>query len=1295
MFNTKGYLRTCLLLLLVGTLMMHRGPAEASWAETQWDEYASFVDDDLLDEVPLNHSLATGRGGVAYSLVPSEQDPGPPIWRASTMRQFPHVILQSPTVESAHPNRTASTCTVSSTIDSGPNTLRQCLLDAVDGDEIFFNPSTFPPGTPMTITLTTQLPYITVDNLTIDASNAGVILDGAALTGTTFGLRIDGVQGVTIRGLQIMHFYVGILLTNSATNNTLGGDRTIGTGPLGQGNLISANTYTGIQLQISGTASNSILGNFIGTDISGNIADGNTNAGILIIGGASQNVIGGSHSAGVCDGPCNLISGNGAGVVIHSDGTDDNELLGNFIGTDLSGSSSIGNLTQGVIIGGGAAQNVVGGARSPGACDGPCNLISGNIENGVVFQEAGTTGNQMLGNFIGTDISGDNAIGNGFAGVMIAFGPSQNVIGGSHSPGVCDDTCNLISANPVGVQIQNPGSTGNEILGNFIGTDLTGNSANGNNEGVVVGWDAAQNVIGGARSPGVCDGPCNLISGNDNNGVLIKLDGTTGNQILGNFVGTNAAGDGSLPNDDGMEISQGAVDTQVGGSGSGEGNLISGNTYTGVFIVNDGTDGTQLLGNLVGTNADGDDALSNYHGVSIGLGAADTLVGGSEVGEGNLISGNTNLGVWIDSPETTGNQVLGNLIGTDISGNTDLPNYIGVIISTGSTGNQIGNAVSGGGNLISGNEYTGIHMEHLGAPGNTIAGNMIGTNIAGTGAVPNYDGIVIVEASSNLIGGTEPSAGNLISGNAQTGLFVEGGTLNLVQGNTIGTDITGEVAIPNAVKGVFIGFSASHNTFGGSDPGSGNLISGNGDIGIFLQNETSVGNVILGNHIGTNRTGSSPLPNDIGVLIIQAYETIIGGADTSTPWVCDGPCNLISGNSLFGVSIQGVSPGGIGQINQGETDRTLLADQANQLLGNFIGTDLTGTSALPNLYGVALSIEASGNLIGGSSLLGEGNLISGNQGDGIIVRMPLTTNNQISGNRIGDGEAALANGGNGVWITEGASGNTVGGDGAGLGNLISGQATTLGYSGVVISTASEPEAIGNQVINNLIGTNLTGTSAVPNGGGVIVANLVTGTIIRDNLISGNSLRGIMLLETTGNEIRDNNIGIASDGQSPLPNEEAGITLGTAPLNTIGPGNTIAYNQFGVAIVYPESVGNTITQNSIYANTYVQIGFFEVPMALAPAPNLTGWDGSTVSGTACAGCQVEVFSNADPQPAGHTYLGTTTAAGDGTFNLTTGSGYRYLVATATDAEGTTSEFSTSLFVGTYTYVYLPLVAKSAD
>jgi len=1151
MFNTRGYLRTCLLLLLVGLLVLSWRPARASLLHPPSPEKTPVAGDPLAGELHLRPSFPTGQAAIPSRAVLGDRDQGPHLWRPLETRLVPRLLLQPLKEETKLPDRVASDCWVSSTSDSGTGTLRQCLLDAGAGDVILFNTTTFPPGAPMTITLASELPWILVDNLTIDASEAGVILDGSALDDEPVGLSIFLAEEAAIRGLQILNFHTGVLLGLGATNCTLGGDRAIGAGPLGQGNLISANSSVGIQLE-------------------------------------------------------------------------------GMEGFD-------------------------------------------------------TSHNSIIGNFIGTDITGDTENGNGYAGIAIAFGASQNVIGGAHSPGTCDGPCNLISGNLVGVQMQDAGSDSNQVLGNFIGTDLTGNSANGNEVvGILIGYGASQNVIGGARSPGVCDGPCNLISGNLDFGVVIQNPGTTGNQVIGNFVGSNISGEASL---------------------------------------------------------------ANNHGVVIGLDATDTQVGGAGAGEGNLISGNANLGIWVSLTGVPGSQILGNLIGTDISGMTAVPNYYGILID-GSTDNQVGGAGAGAGNLISGNAF-GIDLSHMATPGNTITGNKIGTNLTGTGAIPNYVGISLGEASNNVIGGTEQGAGNLISGNTQEGLHIgTNSNLNSVLGNTIGTDVTGEIAIPNVFYGVFIGFGASDNTIGGVDPGAGNLISGNGQAGVFIQNETSVGNHILGNRIGTNRTGSSSLPNYNGVTVVGALETIIGGAETSTPWVCDGPCNLISGNDYFGVTIQGVSAGVQQQASLVVTARLVVADQGNQVLGNFIGTDLVGTSALPNAAGVDLSYEATGNLIGGSNLLGEGNLISGNQREAIVLRHSLTANNQILGNRIGttrDGGAALPNGEYGIWIYGGASGNTVGGEGEGNGNLISGQAMDVGYFGVVIGGETQPEARDNQVIGNLIGTNWTSTTAIPNGGGVAVAwyatgsvirenvisgnnghgillmddvtdnqvigNLigtnrtgttaipngysgvgvargVTGSVIRDNVISGNNEHGIMIVEATGNEVRDNYVGVVADGQSPMANGGVGIILFTAPQNMLGPGNTIAYNAVGVAIGYPESVGNTITQNSIYANTYEQITFFEVPQPLAPAPILTDWDGETVSGTACAGCQVEVFANPDSRPAGHTYLGTTAAAGDGTFSLTVGLGYSFLAATATDAEGTTSEFSTS------PYVYLPLIVKAA-
>ena len=115
--------------------------------------------------------------------------------------------------------------------DSGPGTLRQALLDAQDGDTITFDPTVFPPTAPVTISITSPLPHIYANNLLLDASNAGVILDGSQLPGDwEAGLQIVSSQGNTIRGLQISNFSgPGIAISGEASHNVIGGDRSIGT----------------------------------------------------------------------------------------------------------------------------------------------------------------------------------------------------------------------------------------------------------------------------------------------------------------------------------------------------------------------------------------------------------------------------------------------------------------------------------------------------------------------------------------------------------------------------------------------------------------------------------------------------------------------------------------------------------------------------------------------------------------------------------------------------------------------------------------------------------------------------------------------------------------------------------------------------------------------------------------------------------------------------------------------------------------------------------------------------------
>ena len=129
----------------------------------------------------------------------------------------------------------------------------------------------------------------------------------------------------------------------------------------------------------------------------------------------------------------------------------------------------------------------------------------------------------------------------------------------------------------------------------------------------------------------------------------------------------------------------------------------------------------------------------------------------------------------------TNNVVQGNYIGLGSDGSTILGNQDGVILSSGADGNTIGGSVAGAGNVISGNNF-GVNVQ---SANNTIAGNIIGLNAAGDAKRANSYGISISNAGSNTIGGTTTLARNIISGNTNSGIVIDGGsaTNNLVQGN--------------------------------------------------------------------------------------------------------------------------------------------------------------------------------------------------------------------------------------------------------------------------------------------------------------------------------------------------------------------------------------------------------------------------------------------------------------------------------------------------------------------------------
>lgn len=223
----------------------------------------------------------------------------------------------------------------------------------------------------------------------------------------------------------------------------------------------------------------------------------------------------------------------------------------------------------------------------------------------------------------------------------------------------------------------------------------------------------------------------------------------------------------------------------VGGAEASEGNVLSGNSAVGVEIRGASN---VVKGNRIGTDASGTAALPNaFEGVWIAPGAKDNVIGGPTAGERNVISGNALFGLSISGSDATGNVIQGNYIGVDVSGRVALANRHGIAISVGPQNNVIGGTTAGDANVISANG-TGILIRGADTAGNVIQGNYIGTDDGGRHPLGNAVGVWILEgAHDNLVGGTDPGQGNVISGNNLFGVQVEGAQTarNGVRGNSI------------------------------------------------------------------------------------------------------------------------------------------------------------------------------------------------------------------------------------------------------------------------------------------------------------------------------------------------------------------------------------------------------------------------------------------------------------------------------------------------------------------------------
>jgi hypothetical protein len=1128
-----------------------------------------------------------------------------------------------------------------------------------------------------------------------------------------YGIRAgngDMIQGNYVgtdkNGRSALSNYYGII---GGSNDTIGGPTT--TPGTGAGNLISGNASAGVAYVYQTI----VAGNLIGTTATGMAALGNDDYGIYA---GNNNVIGGTTA-----GARNVISGNfnPIGVFQVSIGSD-NLVEGNYIGTDITGTTNLNDETGGIgVIG---AANIIGGTTATAR-----NIISGNKQSAEVFIGGSSAfENVVQGNYIGTDVSGMRSVGNNGTGIQLNDGAYDNTIGGT-SPGAGNIISGNNSANFDSRGIFIIGSNNNLIQGNIIGGDRTETIALSNGEGVEIDG-ANNNTIGGTVA-----GAGNIIACNYNDGVTV--DSGTGNSILGNAIFANSLyTHGTL----GIDLGGGGNDglaapvlTALTGTApaptvSGTLQSLANTTFRIEFYVStdNRADGQTLVDSTyVTTDANGYAAIPATNLAALPPGqqyitataTVATLSGGtytygdtsgfspslvmpnpfntgpSYTVTNTLDDGSTGSLRWaIDQVNADSNLNEMDAINFDIPGTGVQTIYLSSALPL------VMHPV-----LIDGYTQPGASPNTLTTGDNAVLNVVLDGSQAGP-----VDGLVLESGNSTVRGLVIDNFAAAPDG----GLVLSGSGNDVVRGNFIGTDPTGESAVANSNG---ISTSSPDDTIGGTAPGDRNIISGNNSAqpgnyapdGIFLGSY----DLIEGNYIGTDKSGTLALSNHLGIFGGD-YETI--GGSTA------GAGNVISGNTGDGIFLSG---------------------SQNVIAGNLIGTTANGLAVLGNGYGIHL--WGNYNKIGGTTT-GARNIISGNDGDAAYgigieaVSIGGGQHNLIEGNYIGtDITGTVGLGHNQIGITIFGCYNTVGGTTAATRNIISGVGVGILLQG---GASSFQPTHDNVVDGNYIGTDVSGTQGVGNFLDVFVfgnayENLIGGPLPGEgNVICASEEGGGIVLRSsyeigpdggppTGNLIQGNLIGTDKTGTLALGPSD-GIYLvgadntmigGTTP----GAGNTIAYTHSDNAAVDIESgTGDSVLGNSIFMNTAINTstphGIFLNSANDAndnrAAPVLTGGSasasGTSVSGTLASVAdttfRIEFFANAGLDASGNaegqTYLGfatvTTDNNGDATFtaaNLAAiPAGEGYLTATATVATlnldgtstyGDTSPFSNYLAVPT--------------
>lgn len=489
-----------------------------------------------------------------------------------------------------------------------------------------------------------------------------------------------------------------------------------------------------------------------------------------------------------------IVGASGNGVTLNADSITVND---DYIGVDTAGVAD-GNTGDGIFVAADSSSDSIG-LNSSGDSGTVANVISGNTGSGLVL--SGSSDDTVVANRIGTNAAGTAAIANGGDGIVLTQGASHNEIGGTEdtdagtghvnnptgSKGtvtpvfVVPPLGNLVSGNGgdgVGIEA---GAQHNTLNGNFIGTSASGNQAIGN-QGNGVSIDGANfNALVGCTA---ADNPFvyyNVVSGNQQDGLLVtNADGTV---VQGNFFGAGANNTTVVGNGlNGIEVTGSSRNTLVGGP-IPLGNVAAGNRLNGIDVAGTASYFTtwNTFGGLLafkGAAPNGNDGL------------LVTSTGGHILARTNVFSGNAGNGIEL-AGDASGVTIDPNIIGLDTLGNAALPNGgDGVLIDGSAHRNTVG------GNLLSvipqntfsGNTGYGLVITGS-AYGNRVFGAFIGTDVLGTTALGNGMGGVLIsgDAHGNVIGRDGRAPANLISGNAGPGVWLTDGTSgNRILGNYIG-----------------------------------------------------------------------------------------------------------------------------------------------------------------------------------------------------------------------------------------------------------------------------------------------------------------------------------------------------------------------------------------------------------------------------------------------------------------------------------------------------------------------------